>query len=627
MPNRRDMDLNQRRTIGLEVRKVEDDENLLELSFSSEAPVPRWYTNAEILLHDRSAVDLGPLTEVGAVLVNHNPDRAVAVPEKVWVDEESRKGKALIRFVDTPARQEAKTEVLAGLLRGVSVGYSVNERKILGDKDEWRGFRGPAHIVTKWRVHEISLTPIPADATVGVGRTVEDAPEQRREDAMKDKEKVQNVEPQVEVTNGPPPNRDDRDAEVEQERVRVAGILELATRHGFVEQAGKWVADGLSVDQVRAAILDEIVNRQSPAIERPRVEVVEDASDKFARGAELALLARTGLGQEEAGNELNGLTLLELARMALRARNQPYTGNPMDVVGRALTTSDLPNVLGNVANKALLSGYEQAAETWQLWCSTGEVSDFKQLSIPRVSELDDLDLIPELGEYKETGRVDAVETVALATYGKIYGLSRQAIINDDLGALTDAPRAHGEAVARKIGDVAYAQLTSNPVMGDGVQLFHSSHANICSTPGAPGISTIAEAIKLMKKQKGLKGKQRLNLVPQFFIAPVALEGVAEVFFRSERFDDTDKGATTVNPYAGTRFTRVYDPRLDDTSETAWYLAGPSDKTVRVFFLRGQRAPYLEAREGWTVDAVQWKVRIDCAAKAVDWKALVYNAGV
>jgi hypothetical protein len=174
--------------------------------------------------------------------------------------------------------------------------------------------------------------------------------------------------------------------------------------------------------------------------------------------------------------------------------------------------------------------------------------------------------------------------------------------------------------------VAYAQLTSNPVMGDGVQLFHSSHANICSTPGAPGISTIAEAIKLMKKQKGLKGKQRLNLVPQFFIAPVALEGVAEVFFRSERFDDTDKGATTVNPYAGTRFTRVYDPRLDDTSETAWYLAGPSDKTVRVFFLRGQRAPYLEAREGWTVDAVQWKVRIDCAAKAVDWKALVYNAG-
>jgi phage major head subunit gpT-like protein len=221
--------------------------------------------------------------------------------------------------------------------------------------------------------------------------------------------------------------------------------------------------------------------------------------------------------------------------------------------------------------------------------------------------------------------VDAVETVALATYGKIYGLSRQAIINDDLGALTDAPRAHGEAAARKIGDVAYAQLTSNPVMGDGVPLFHENHANVSSVAGAPSVVTVAEAEKLMLLQKGLKDKQRLNLRPRFIIVPVALKTVAQVFLKSERYEDADAGATRVNPFAGA-LELVSDARLDAVSSTAWYLAGPSDKTVRVFFLRGQRAPYLEAREGWTVDGVQWKVRIDCAAKALDWKALVYNAG-
>jgi peptidoglycan hydrolase-like amidase len=87
-----------------------------------------------------------------------------------------------------------------------------------------------------------------------------------------------------------------------------------------------------------------------------------------------------------------------------------------------------------------------------------------------------------------------------------------------------------------------------------------------------------------------------------------------------------EASTRQNPYAGSYFTRVYKARLDDSSITAYYFAGPKGKTVNVFFLNGVQRPYLEVQEGWKVDGVEYKVRIDCGAKAVDWRGLVKNPG-
>jgi hypothetical protein len=127
-------------------------------------------------------------------------------------------------------------------------------------------------------------------------------------------------------------------------------------------------------------------------------------------------------------------------------------------------------------------------------------------------------------------------------------------------------------------------------------------------------------------QKDMRGKRRLNIVPQYIILPVSLEGKAEIFFNSTVFTSDNAGSTRTNPYAGNRFTRVYEPRLDDASETAWFMAGPKGKTIKVFFLNGNQTPYLETRDGWSIDGVEYKVRIDAGAAAVDWKALVKNAG-
>jgi hypothetical protein len=127
--------------------------------------------------------------------------------------------------------------------------------------------------------------------------------------------------------------------------------------------------------------------------------------------------------------------------------------------------------------------------------------------------------------------------------------------------------------------------------------------------------------------------RRLNIRPEFFIAPAALEGAAEVFFQTIQYSDSDTVATDSslastrkNLYAGNYFNRVYEGRLDDSDALAWFLAAGKGKTVVMFFLNGIQAPYLESRQGWSVDGTEYKVRIDAGAKAVDWKGLYMNDG-
>ncbi len=418
---------------------------------------------------------------------------------------------------------------------------------------------------------------------------------------------------------------------VADERARAGEIRAMGRSYDCLDEIEAFITDGSTVDQARAKVLEVVAERgkTQPAPEAgfSPVRVVADERDKFRSAALDALLVRADQTPEKiapGADELTGYSMVEMARMALRFANQPTAGSSLEMVGRALTGSDFPILLSNVANKSLFAGFESAEETWPEIFASGTVTDFKTQTSARASETDDLDEIPEEGEFKYGSQTEAKEEYSIATYGKLYSISRQAIINDDLGALTTVPRNHGEAAARKIGDVGYAVLTANAAMGDGTALFHADHSNL-GTGGALAAVKLAEMIKLMKLQKDLKGKRRLNIRPRFFLAPVALEGSAEQFFTS--VIDPGKAINGVNnPYAGKYFTRVYEPRLDDDSATAYYILGAQGKTVTIFFLNGKQAPYMETRQGWNVDGVEYKVRIDAGAKALDWKALVKNAG-
>jgi hypothetical protein len=367
--------------------------------------------------------------------------------------------------------------------------------------------------------------------------------------------------------------------------------------------------------------------------------IIADEKDKFRTAAEGAVLMRSGIPGDHSkivgARDLAGYSLVELARHSLIISGQRPAGNSLEVVGRALTTSDFPMILSNVANKSLFAGWEGAQETWSVWCNTGSVSDFKTNTSVRVGEFSDLEEIKESAEYKYGTRTEAQEQYSITTYGKLAAISRQAIINDDLNAITANFMGMGQSAARKVGDLPYAVLTANAAMGDNTALFHADHDNFVDngSGGAPGIATIAAAILAMGTQKDLSGRRRLNIRPEYLLAPKALEGMCEVFFRSDKFSDhstvaTDSSfaTTRVNPYSGTYFTRVYEPRLDDDDPAAWYLAARRGMTVTIFFLNGIQTPYMEMQQGWSVDGTEYKVRIDAGAKAMDWKGLYFNDG-
>ena len=180
----------QRRFTPFELRAVDEKARTVGVSFSSESrEVLRydWDSNAyvpEILSHVDGACDLSPFVAAGSVLRNHDPNQIIGVPVEASIDTDGRRGRALIRFGTTPTAEQAFQDVRQGILRGVSVGYEVlaSESVKPGAKSN-AGHEGPCVVATKWRVHEVSFTPVPADSGVGVGRSTATA-QAGKEDTM-----------------------------------------------------------------------------------------------------------------------------------------------------------------------------------------------------------------------------------------------------------------------------------------------------------------------------------------------------------------------------------------------------------------------------------------------------------
>jgi ATP-dependent protease ClpP protease subunit len=404
--------------------------------------------------------------------------------------------------------------------------------------------------------------------------------------------------------------------------------------------------DDLACDPVAAGekLLAHLGEQSKPvAAVAGQIEMGEDARDKFRAGAESALIIRAG-GQadNDTGSELRGMSLRDMAMrsMILAGANQnslfamdrielfKVAARP-GMAGGAYSTSDFPALLSNVARKFMLVGHEESEETWQKWTRAVPMSDFKSHDMVGLSEFDNLLKVPEGGEYKGGGLVDYKESIKLAKYGRIFDLSWEAMVNDDLMAFTDIPRKMGMAAARQVGDLVYAVLTANAVMRDNVALFHTAtHGNLASSGGAPTTATVDAARVAMGKQKGEKGVATLNIRPVYLLAPLALEGASKVVANSEfEVGASSKNNTVPNSVRGT-FEVIADARLDANSASKWYMAANPNlvDTVNVGFLDGQQAPTLEEQAGFEIDGLQWKVRQVAAAKAADWRGVYQNPG-
>ena len=436
------------------------------------------------------------------------------------------------------------------------------------------------------------------------------------------------------------------DAAIAAERDRAAKITQRVAMAGLPGSvAQKLIADGASLEVAYGQIIDtkaakaqdggDILNLSSGA--QVRVDQVE----KTTEGMTKALLARTGMAGGEQ-NEFTGMSLREMARETLRARNlTPPSGGVHALASAAFmpsmaggmhTGSDFGNIVANVANKAMMKGFIEAEETFEKFTSVGTLSDFKATRRVGLDAFPTLDLVADGAEFTYGTMGDYAEQVILGTYGKMFPITRQTIINDDLGAFSMIPMKMGRAARRTIGNLVFAVLNSNPAMGDALALFIAAHKNLDATNAAPSELSINRGIIGMATQTDRSANAvALNIGPKFLLAPPALRSVVLQAMRSEYApDDTAKAGAVKQPYAYNTVRDAAEPIFDARlTGTAWYLlADPNGfDTIEVSYLDGVNTPFLEQQQGWSVDGTEFKVRIDAVAKALAWEAMWKNIGV
>jgi phage major head subunit gpT-like protein len=299
-----------------------------------------------------------------------------------------------------------------------------------------------------------------------------------------------------------------------------------------------------------------------------------------------------------------------------------------EIATRALhTTSDFPAILAAVTNKTLRDAYEAAPRTFPPIARRATAADFKDMHRLQLGEAPQLEKVNESGEFKRGSLGEGKESYRVETWGKVIGITRQVIINDDLDAFTRIPALFGTAAATLESDVVWGIVTANPNMADGVTLFHANHKNLVGTGTALDVANLGKARAQMAKQTGLDGKTVLNIRPAFLVVPSSLELTAEQLIAQNLVPA--KSADVV-PQSIRSLAVIAEPRLDPASGAVpWYLfASPSSiDTIEYAYLEGQDGVYIETRMGFDVDGVEIKARLDFGAKAIDWRGLFKNAGV
>ncbi len=362
-------------------------------------------------------------------------------------------------------------------------------------------------------------------------------------------------------------------------------------------------------EQVRSAMSNALTLRINPNAATVMGTEAVRAADEY-KGMNLLRLAEESLIR--SGIKTNGLSSREIAKGALGGR-----------VRGAMHTSDFPLLLVDTFTRTLRAMYAMQPRTFEVWARRTTLPDFKTITRVQLSGLvGNFDEVEELGEYKSGSMSEASEQYFLRKYGKIVGISWEAIINDDLSAFTRIPQAFASKAAQKQSDLVYGILINNPVMGDGNTLFHAgNHKNYTSTGTALSEASLTLGYKLFRQQKSIEG-DFINVAPKFLIVGPENEFLARKM-TSVNFVPTMQKDIPIGALTGLQV--IVEPRI---TNFAWFLiADPAMiDTVEYAFLDGEEELFIEQKEGFDVDALQIKARMVFGTKAIDWRGMYKNNG-
>ncbi|MCB1438134.1 MAG: Mu-like prophage major head subunit gpT family protein [Nitratireductor sp.] len=503
-----------------------------------------------------------------------------------------------VKLSRSPAGERILQDLADGHRLSVSVGYKIHKFS----RDETSDI--PVLRATRWEPFEVSAVCIPADPEA----------KSRSLQTRKGQGAMSELNSEIDPVS---PSPETRAFDAQQRQA-------LAERHGLDD---KWFKrhSNMSDHEFRGAILNAVADRQEANETFPYLDTRpshRDANRLHLQVQALAARAMPSIEVSSEATEFRGYSYVDHARTVLETGGVSTRGMAhSQIIERALhTTSDFPRLLGDGLRRVLRDSYVEMRSDLRLTARQSTAPDFRARTKLQLSESDELLKVNEAGEFTYGSFDEAGESYKIDTFGRIFSVSRQALVNDDLSAFTTVMPKLARAAGRFEDTFLSNLVSSNPIMSDGKAVFHADHGNLAESGGALSVSTLSAARLAMRKQVGLKG-ERVNVIPMYLVVPSELETIGEQVLAEIAATKVDD----VNVFSK-KLQLIVDPYLED--ETAWYLAAQPGQTegLEYAYLEGAEGPVTDTRAGFEIDGLEVKVRLDFGGGWIDHRGWFKNPG-
>ena len=596
---------------------------------------------------DPVVIDLEGVTidrEPLPVIMDHNPAKRIGHTDRVAVNAKGIFAEGRVSSSMGVAEGFVK-DAKAGFPFQVSVGAEIKKGYFVeeGETVEVNGktHKGPLIVATQTRLRELSITVLGADP------------------------KTQALVASKGVSTMPKPLKigsDDHDLQARRQRIaaeeaRVDAIRAIADRYGsqlageFETEDGRKttlsalkataVAEGWDQNRFELQLLRASRNVGIPTTHS--YHPMGNASN--SRVLEAAIAKHVGLPNLEraydarileASDQLGITCLMDACRLAAQLSGHTLNWRDKDAVIRAaFSTTDIPDILSNVANKSAEMAYKSFPSAAKLIARKLTANDFKSHNSVRLTGDVIFEPLGSDGEIKHGKLEDSAYTYSVTTYAKTFGLSRQAIRDDDAGALDEVPRSLGRGAA-----LALEELFWKLVIANSGSFFSSGNGNLITGAGsALSSSGLASAVQKFLEQTDAQGKP-IGVVPERLVVPPALKATADELYVARTLNVGGGSATADDrvPAENVHFGK-YEPAvspwigasgLSGGSDTRWYLFGnPNDVAgFGIAYLDGKETPTIEQKE-MSADklGIMWRGYFDIGVCQIDPRGAVRADGV
>lgn len=541
------------------------------------------------------------------ILHQHDPARIVGHTDSVEVKVLHDRAELRVSGVISGASDSARL-VLESAANGfpwqASIGARVTKSEFVAEGQtatvNGRNVSGPVYVARRSTLGEVSFVALGADDNTSAKVSAAEAAEGVQKMSEMQNEPTAPAAPAVDTGAVVAQIR----AEAARESERISSIRKVCAGNGEIE--AKAIAEGWDMNKTEL----EVLRASRPVMGAPAAHVKSNDVTSDVLAAAVCKAGRLNNVEAQFGEQTleaadrafrRGIGLQELLLEAAQANGyhgRSVKADTRGVLQAAFSNMALPGILSTVANKFLLSGFTAVEQAWRNIASIRSVSDFKTVTSYRLNGAFQYDEVASNGELKHDTVSESSFTNQAKTYGKMFAVTRQDIINDDLGALTALPTRIGRGGALKLNDVFWTAFMNNS------SFFAAGNNNYAAgTTTAFGIDSLTAAEQKFFEQTDVDGKP-LAIAPRILLVPPALNALAAQTMRATEIRDTTTSTKipTANPHAG-KFNVVMSAYLSNSAYTGnsskkWYLlADPMDlSAIEVAFLNGVETPTVESAD-------------------------------